>query len=85
MSSITICHSVGRARGGGLRGPQGLALNWIVWRGPDNARFNQGTIPVKEQKATVEVTFPKPGTYILRGTANDGELKVDKDVTVTVK
>jgi hypothetical protein len=33
----------------------------------------------------VEVTFPEPGTYILRGTANDGELKVEKDVTVTVK
>jgi hypothetical protein len=56
-----------------------------VWRGPDYAKFNQGTIPVKEQKATVEVTFPKPGTYILRGTANDGELKVEKDVTVTEK
>jgi hypothetical protein len=56
-----------------------------VWRGPDNAKFDQGSILVKDQKATVEVTFPEPGTYILRGTANDGELKVEKDVTVTVK
>jgi hypothetical protein len=76
---------VGRGRGGGRGGPQGLAVSWIVWRGPDNAQFSQGTIPVKDQKATVEVTFPKPGTYVLRGTANDGELKVEKDVTVTVK
>ena len=64
---------------------QGLRLNWIVWRGPDNAKFDQGSILVKDQKATVEVTFPEPGTYIIRGTANDGELKVEKDVTVTVR
>ena len=73
------------ARRGAYGGPQGLNLSWIVWRGPDNAKFDHGSIPVKDQKATVEVTFPKPGTYILRGTANDGELKVEKDVTVTVR
>jgi hypothetical protein len=72
-------------RRGAVGGPQGLLLSWIVWRGRGNAQFDQGTIPVKDQKATVEVTFPEPGTYILRGTANDGELKVEKDVTVTVK
>jgi hypothetical protein len=72
-------------RRGAVGGPQGLLLSWIVWRGPDNAQFDPGIIPVKDQKATVEVTFPEPGTYILRGTANDGELKVEKDVTVTVK
>jgi hypothetical protein len=75
---------VGRGRGG-RGGPQGLAVSWIVWRGPDNAKFSQGIVPVKDQKAAVEVTFAKPGTYVLRGTANDGELKVEKDVTVTVK
>jgi len=72
-------------RRGAFGGPQGLQLTWIVWRGPDNATFDQASIPVKDQKATVQVTFAKPGTYILRGTANDGELKVEKDVTVTVK
>ena len=72
-------------RRGAFGVPQGLLLSWIVWRGQGNAQFDQGTIPVKDQKATVEVTFPEPGTYILRGTANDGELKVEKDVTVTVK
>ena len=40
---------------------------------------------MKNQKATVEVTFPQPGTYTLWGIANDGELKVEKDVTVTVR
>ena len=72
-------------RRGAYGAPQGLRLNWIVWRGPDNAKFDQASILVKDQKATVEVTFPQPGTYILRGTANDGELKVEKDVTVTVR
>ena len=72
-------------RRGAFGGPQGLQLSWIVWRGPSNAQFDQASIPVKDQKATVQVTFPQPGTYILRGTANDGELKVEKDVTVTVK
>ena len=73
------------ARRGAYGAPQGLRLNWIVWRGPENAKFDQPSIPVKDQKATVQVTFSQPGTYILRGTANDGELKVEKDVTVTVK
>ncbi len=72
-------------RRGAFAVPQGLRLNWIVWRGPDNARFDQASIQVKDQKATVQVTFPEPGTYILRGTANDGELKAEKDVIVTVR
>jgi hypothetical protein len=72
-------------RRGAAGGPQGLRLSWTAWRGPANATFDQATIPVKDQKATVQVTFPQPGTYILRGTANDGELKVEKDVTVTVR
>src|SRR5581483_7104598 len=45
-------------RRGALGGPQGLQLSWIVWRGPDNAQFDQGSIPVKDQKATIKVTFP---------------------------
>jgi len=72
-------------RRGAFGAPQGLRLSWIVWRGPDNAKFDQASIPVKDQKAIVQVTFSKAGTYILRGTANDGELKVEKDVTVTVR
>ena len=82
---MSVPEVAGRGRGGAAGGAQGLTLSWIVWRGPDNAKFDHAAIPVKDQKATVQVTFPKPGTYILRGTANDGELKVEKDVTVTVK
>ena len=32
----------------------------------------------------VQVTFAQPGTYVLRGRADDGALFDDKDVTVTV-
>ena len=34
---------------------------------------------------TVEVTFSEPGTYILRGRADDGGLFTDRDVVVTVR
>ena len=73
----------GRGRGGA---PQGLAVSWIVWRGPANATFNPPVAPVKgpEGKPTVTATFTTAGTYVLRATANDGELHADKDVTVTV-
>lgn len=74
----------GRGRG---NAPQGLTVAWIVWRGPANATFDPASVPVKakEGKPTVSATFSKPGTYVLRATANDGELHVEKDVTITVK
>jgi hypothetical protein len=73
-------------RGRGPAAPQGLVVNWIVYRGPANATFSPAAVPVKgkEAKATVTATFDKPGTYVLRATANDGELRVEKDVTLTV-
>ncbi len=72
------------ARGGRGQGPQGLAVNWFVWRGPAAVTFEPATIPVKDGKAVVMATFTKPGTYVLRARANDGELNDEKDVTVTV-
>jgi hypothetical protein len=73
---------VARARGRG--GVQGLVVNWVVWRGPANVTFNPSTVEVKDGKALATATFTKPGTYVLRGSANDGELHVEKDVTITV-
>jgi hypothetical protein len=40
---------------------------------------------VKDGKAVVTATFAKPGTYVLRGRAFDGQLADEKDITVTVK
>ena len=73
---------VARGRGRGL--DQGLVVNWTAWRGPANVVFEAATTPVKSGKASVKATFTTPGTYVIRGSANDGELHVEKDVTVTV-
>jgi hypothetical protein len=74
----------GRGAGAGGQGPQGLVLNWIVWRGPAAVTFDHATTQVKDPKVIVTATFTKPGTYVLRAIADDGELHVNKDVTVTV-
>jgi hypothetical protein len=41
--------------------------------------------PVEEGKSSTSVTFTAPGTYTLRGYADDGILLDMTDVTVTVK
>jgi hypothetical protein len=74
---------VARARGRG--GPQGLVVNWIVWRGPADVTFSPAVAEVKNGKALATATFTRPGTYVLRGSANDGELHVEKNVTITVE
>jgi hypothetical protein len=72
------------ARGRGRGGPQGLVVTWIVWRGPADVTFNPAVVEVKDGKALATATFRKPGTYLLRGSANDGELHVEKTVSITV-
>ena len=37
-----------------------------------------------EGRYVVSATFDQPGTYVLRGRADDGALTTDDDVTVTV-
>lgn len=63
---------------------RGLMLTWMVWRGPANVAFEPASTPVKSGKADVKATFNQPGTYVLRATADDGELHVSQDVTVIV-
>jgi hypothetical protein len=72
------------ARGRGRGGPQGLVVTWTVWRGPANVTFSPAIVEVKNGKALATATFTTPGTYVLRGGANDGELHVEKDVTIAV-
>jgi hypothetical protein len=71
-------------RGRGPQGPQGLMVNWVVWRGPAAVEFDPVTIPVKDGKAVTTAKFTAPGTYLLRAIANDGELNDQKDVTITI-
>lgn len=68
----------------GPQAPQGLVVNWIVWRGPAAVTFEAPTVTVKEGKAVAMALFTKPGNYVLRARANDGELTDEKEVSVTV-
>jgi hypothetical protein len=70
----------GRGRGG----PQGLIVSWTVYRGPAAVAFEPAVVAVKDGKAEATATFTKPGTYVLRGRAFDGQYADEKDVTVTV-
>ena len=63
----------------------GLAVTWFQYRGPGKVEFdNAGPIPVSDGKASTNARFSAPGTYILRGTANDGALSTTSDVTIEV-
>jgi len=70
--------------GGGGRGGRGLALQWVLWRGPAPVKFDAARATVKEGKAQSVATFSAPGTYLFHVIANDGELKTQKEFTVTV-
>ena len=77
--------TTGGRGGGGNRPLQGLVVTWIAWRGPAAVSFDStGPIVVKDGKVVVTATFTKPGAYVLRGRASDGQLSDEKDVNVTV-
>ena len=79
--------TVGRGRGDaaqGAQGVQGLRVNWVLWRGPAAVTFDPATVQVKDGKAEATAKFTRPGTYIMRARANDGELTDQKEFTVTV-
>ncbi|PWT98727.1 MAG: hypothetical protein C5B51_28695 [Terriglobia bacterium] len=66
--------------------PRGLNVSWMQYRGPAKATFDaSGPMPVADGKAVTTVRFIEPGTYVLRATANDGQLSTKVDLTVTVK
>jgi hypothetical protein len=71
-------------RGRGNAALQGLRVNWLLWRGPAAVTFDSATVPVKDGRATANARFTKPGTYIMRARASDGELTDQKEFTVTV-
>lgn len=81
---VNVPTVAGRGRQGGAAGPQGLIVNWLVWRGPAAVTFDPATVPVKDGKAIGTATFTQPGTYVLRARANDGELTDEKEFTVVV-
>lgn len=65
--------------------PIGLVVSWLQYRGPAKALFERtGAIPVTNGEAVTRVSFPAPGTYVLRATASDGELSVPNDIAIVV-
>ncbi len=63
----------------------GLNVAWIEYRGPGKVIFeNAEAILVKDGKAVTRAMFSMPGTYVLRATANDGELSTTSDLTLNV-
>ena len=63
-----------------------LNVTWMQYRGPARALFQPAEpIIVTGGKAPATVRFPQPGTYVLRATANDGELQTTSDITLTVR
>jgi hypothetical protein len=78
---------LGRGRGDaaqGGQGLQGLRVNWLLWRGPAAVTFDSATVQVKDGRAVATAKFSRPGTYIMKARANDGELTDQKEFTVTV-
>lgn len=63
----------------------GLNVTWMEYRGPGKAIFEHSDpILVADGKAVTRAIFSAPGTYVLRATANDGELSTTSDITVNV-
>jgi hypothetical protein len=63
----------------------GLNVAWIQYRGPAKVTFDTTSpILVSDGKAVVSVRFSTAGTYVLRATANDGELSTTSDITLHV-
>jgi hypothetical protein len=63
----------------------GLNVTWFQYRGPAKATFDDaGAILVSNGQAITKARFPEPGVYVLRATANDGELSTTSDISVTV-
>ena len=66
----------------------GLAVTWTLYRGPGTVTFDPMSIAVEGGRGGETVTtatFGSPGTYVLRGYADDSILTTPLDVTVTVK
>ena len=69
------------------RRPRGVQIKWIQYRGPGKATFEPDSSSVvygEPVDLTSKVRFSAAGTYVLRVTANDGQLFSSQDVTITV-
>ncbi len=76
----------GQSNGSGARPAGRLTVTWMEYRGPGKVTFDSARpVPVSEGKAVNAAHFSQAGTYVLRATANDGQLSTRVDVTITVR
>ena len=86
-----------QSRPPGRRNALGLRLAWIQHRGPGHVTFDPSTPPMADHtpgwtpptipadgRVVTTARFSEPGTYVIRGLADDGYLYTPADVTVTV-
>jgi hypothetical protein len=67
--------------------PRGVQIKWAQYRGPGKVTFDpDGSAVIYGEPVTLttRAAFSAPGVYVLRVTANDGQLFTSRDVTVTV-
>ena len=87
-SSETVpAHAFEPDRDAQPRRPRGVQIKWIQYRGPGKVTFDPEASAVvygEPVALTSKVRFSTPGTYVLRATANDGQLFTSRDVTVNV-
>jgi hypothetical protein len=69
---------------GGARRPEGLTVNWFVFRGPADVLFEPAYAKPEGGRATTTARFTVPGEYVLRASADDGLLETYADVSVRV-
>ncbi len=64
----------------------GLSVMWIQYRGPASAQIQpRGYQPATDgAPLAASVTFPMPGTYMLRAVASDSLLETARDVSIAV-
>ena len=63
-----------------------LGVTWVVYRGStEGVVFDRQRVAVKDGRVESAVTFGRPGTYVIRGYADDGILITPVDLTVNVK
>ncbi len=70
------------------RGPQGVRVHWILYRGPGKVQFEPDVSPYvygKPLASQTKVSFSMPGDYWIRAIAGDGALFSTYDVKVDVK
>jgi len=70
--------------GNGRRRGSGLGVDWFVFRGPADVRFDPERSTPAGGKATTTASFSEPGEYVIRVGAADGLLTTFQDVTITV-